>query len=152
MTGMTEAGTSDDYEIRTQLADLDLDRIHHWLSTDAYWALGRSRDNIETAARNSLNFAIFTRAGTQVAYARVLTDRANFGWLCDVYVDRDHRGRGLGIRLVDAVVTHLEPMGLSRVLLATGDAHEVYARFGFTPLPHPENFMVLESPVTPRPE
>jgi GNAT superfamily N-acetyltransferase len=152
MSGMTAAGSSDDYEIRTEISDMDLDRIHHWLSTDAYWALGRTRDNIETAARNSLNFGTFTRDGRQVAYARVLTDHANFGWLCDVYVDRDHRGRGLGIRLVDAVIRHLEPIGLKRVLLATGDAHEVYARFGFTPLPHPDNFMILEAPVTPGPE
>ena len=98
-----------------------------------------------TAARNSLNFGVFTTAdpgGLQVAYARVLTDHANFGWLADVYVDRDHRGRGLGRMLVDAVIEHLEPIGLSRVLLATRDAHEVYARVGFEPLPNPEIFMI----------
>ena len=133
------------YEIRTDLADMDFDRIHPWLSTDAYWAMGRTRDNIETAARHSLNFGVFTTAepgGQQVAYARVLTDHANFGWLADVYVDRDHRGRGVGRMLVDAVVEHLEPIGLSRVLLATRDAHEVYARVGFEPLPNPEIFMI----------
>lgn len=134
--------TGDDYEIRTELADMDFDRIHPWLSTDAYWALGRTRDNVETAARNSLNFGVFTGSGEQVAYARVLTDRANFAWLCDVYVDRDHRGRGVGHRLLEAVVEQLEPMGLSRVLLATRDAHEVYARFGFEPLPQPDMFMI----------
>lgn len=134
--------TGDDFEIRTELADMDFDRIHPWLSTDAYWALGRTRDNVETAARNSLNFGVFTGSGEQVAYARVLTDRANFAWLCDVYVDRDHRGRGVGHRLLEAVVEQLEPMGLSRVLLATRDAHEVYARFGFEPLPQPDMFMI----------
>ena len=137
--------TTEGYELRTELADMDFDRIHPWLSTDAYWAMGRTRDNIETAARNSLNFGIFTTAnpgGQQVAYARVLTDHANFGWLADVYVDRDHRGRGVGRMLVDGVVERLEPIGLSRVLLATRDAHEVYARVGFEPLPSPEIFMV----------
>lgn len=134
--------TVDDYEIRTELSAMDFDRIHPWLSTDAYWALGRTRDNVETAARNSLNFGAFTSGGEQVAYARVLTDRANFAWLCDVYVDRDHRGVGLGQRLLEAVMADLEPMGLSRVLLATRDAHEVYARFGFEPLPQPEMFMI----------
>ena len=147
---MTAAAISDDYEIRTELSEMDLERVHHWLSTDAYWALGRTRDNIETAARNSLNFGIFSRDGNQVAYARVLTDHANFGWLCDVYVDRDHRGRGLGNRLVEAVVAHLESINLQRVLLRTGDAHGVYARFGFVPLPQPDSYMILESPVTPR--
>ena len=133
--------TVDDYEVRAELSDMDFDRIHPWLSTDAYWALGRTRDDVETAAANSLNFGVFT-GGEQVAYARVLTDRANFAWLCDVYVDRDHRGRGVGHRLLEAVVEQLEPMGLSRVLLATRDAHELYARFGFEPLPEPDMFMV----------
>ena len=134
--------TADDYEVRAELSDMDFDRIHPWLSTDAYWALGRTRDNVETAAGNSLNFGVFIGGGEQVAYARVLTDRANFAWLCDVYVDRDHRGRGVGHRLLEAVVEQLEPMGLSRVLLATRDAHELYARFGFEPLPEPDMFMV----------
>ena len=137
--------TAEGYAVRTDLADMDFDRIHPWLSTDAYWAMGRTRDNIETAARNSLNFGVFTTAnpgGQQVAYARVLTDHANFGWLADVYVDRDHRGRGVGRMLVNAVMEHLEPIGLSRVLLATRDAHEVYARVGFEPLPDPDIFMI----------
>ena len=140
--------TADGYEVRTELADMDFDRIHPWLSTDAYWAMGRTRDNIETAARHSLNFGVFTTDGQQVAYARVLTDHANFGWLADVYVDRDHRGRGLGKQLVDVVMDHLEPLGLSRVLLATRDAHGVYERVGFEPLPQPGIFMVWNRTAT----
>jgi GNAT superfamily N-acetyltransferase len=140
--------TAEGYEIRTELADMDFDRIHRWLSTDAYWAMGRTRDNVETAARNSLNFGVFTtgeQGGTQVAYARVLTDHANFGWLADVYVDRDHRGRGVSRMMVDVVMERLEPLGLSRVLLATRDAHEIYARVGFEPLPDPDIFMIWRS-------
>lgn len=132
---------TDGYEIRTSLAEMDLDRVHHWLSTDAYWALGRTRDNVETAARNSLNLGVF-RSGEQVAYTRVLTDHANFAWVCDVYVDRDHRGRGLGNRMVEAVVELLEPTGVQRIVLATRDAHDVYARAGFTPLPRPQDWMI----------
>ncbi|PKH40710.1 Acetyltransferase (GNAT) family protein [Nocardioides alpinus] len=139
---MTTDGGADGYVIRADLDAMDLDRIHGWLSTDAYWALGRSRDNVETAARNSVNVGLFAADGQQVAYARVVTDRANFAWLCDVYVDRDHRGRGLGGRLVDAVLTELEPLGLGRVLLATRDAHDVYARAGFEPLPRPQDWMI----------
>lgn len=138
---------SDDYEIRTDLADMDLDLVHEWLSTDAYWSLGRSREAVGTAAEHSLNFGAFTADGRQVAYARVVTDHANFAWLCDVYVDRDHRGRGLGTRLVAAVTGSLDPLGIGRTLLATRDAHEVYAGFGFEPLPDPTMWMVR----TPRP-
>jgi GNAT superfamily N-acetyltransferase len=139
---VTSDRTTDDYEIDTDLARMDLGRVHQWLSTDAYWSPGRSRDVVGTAARNSLNLGAFTNDGQQVAYARVVTDHATFAWLCDVYVDRDHRGRGLGSSLVQAVVTTLRPLGLKRLLLATADAHEVYARFGFEPLPDPEKFMV----------
>jgi len=136
----------DDYEIRTELSDMDLDRVHLWLSTDAYWALGRTRDNIGTAARNSLNFGLFTPDGQQVAYARVLTDRANFAWLCDVYVDRDHRGRGLGTRLVSAAAQRVDELGVGRTLLKTRDAHEVYAGHGFEPVPDPGLWMIRTPP------
>jgi predicted GNAT family acetyltransferase len=125
---------------------MDLDRVHQWLSTDAYWALGRDRETVETAARHSLNFGVFTSDGIQVAYARVATDHTTFGWLCDVYVSRDHRGRGLGTRLVETVVATLRPLQLKRVLLATLDAHEVYARVGFVPMANPEMFLILGEP------
>jgi GNAT superfamily N-acetyltransferase len=138
------AHRSTDYEIDSDLARMDLDRVHQWLSTDAFWALGRTRETVETAARNSLNFGAFTRDGTQVAYARVATDHATFAWLCDVYVDRDHRGEGLGTRLSEAVVARLRPLGLKRVLLSTLDAHDVYARVGFVPMPNPEKLMIFD--------
>lgn len=143
---MTADRGNDGYEIDSDLARMDLDRIHRWLSTDAYWALGRTRTTVETAACHSLNFGVFTNDGSQVAYARVATDHATFAWLCDVYVDRDHRGRGLGTRLSQAVVDKLRPMGLKRVILATDDAHEVYARVGFVPIPNPAMLMVLGEP------
>jgi GNAT superfamily N-acetyltransferase len=143
---VTADGRTDDYELDSDLARMDLNRIHQWLSTDAYWALGRTRETVETAARHSLNFGVFLSDGTQVAYARVATDYATFGWLCDVYVDRDHRGRGLGRRLSEAVVATLRPMRLQRVLLATADAHKVYARVGFVPMPSPETLMILDEP------
>lgn len=135
-----------DYAIRTTLADMDLDLVHEWLSTDAYWSLGRSREAVGTAAEHSLNLGAFTADGRQVAYARVVTDHANFAWLCDVYVDRDHRGRGVGKRLVAAVVERLDGLGIRRTLLATGDAHEVYRSFGFEPLPDPTMWMIRTPP------
>lgn len=139
-------GTADDYDISTDLDRMDLDRVHHWLSTDAYWSLGRPREVVEKAAQGSLNFGAFTSEGAQVGYARVVTDEATFAWLCDVYVDPPHRGHSLGVRLVEAVVAALEPMDLKRVMLATGDAHRLYARFGFTAVPDPEILMILEQP------
>ncbi|MCP3422012.1 GNAT family N-acetyltransferase [Nocardioides pinisoli] len=134
------------YEIRTDLTDMDLDLVHEWLSTDAYWALGRTREAVGTAAEHSLNVGAFDGEGRQVAYARVVTDHANFAWLCDVYVDRDHRGRGIGRRLVATVAERVDEMGIRRTLLATQDAHEVYAGFGFGPLPDPTMWMVRTPP------
>jgi GNAT superfamily N-acetyltransferase len=84
-------------------------------------------------------------SGEQVAYARVVTDRATFAWLCDVYVDPSVRGKGLGTAMVAAVRDHLEPYGLRRVLLATHDAHGVYAKLGFQPLAEPDRWMALVS-------
>jgi len=132
-----------DYELSTDLQRMDLALVHRWLSTDAFWALGRSYETVTKAACNSLNFAAFTTAGEQVAYARVVTDHTTFAWLCDVYIDRAHRGRGLGTRLALAVVSALRPLNLKRVMLSTADAHEVYRRAGFEAMPNPEKLMLL---------
>ena len=130
------------YEISTDPARLDPDRIHHWLSTDAYWARGRSREKQDLAIANSLNFGAYDKeTGSQTAYARVVTDYATFAWLCDVYVAPAARGTGLGTALVTAVRDELQPHGVRRMLLATNDAHGVYAKVGFEPLAHPENWM-----------
>jgi GNAT superfamily N-acetyltransferase len=122
---------------------LDLDRIHHWLSEDAYWSLGRTREVVERSIEHSLNFGVYADSGEQVAYARVVTDEATFAWLCDVYVAPDHRGDGVGTALLDAVIAHLAGLLLSRTLLATADAHGLYERYGFRPLPEPGRFMAL---------
>jgi GNAT superfamily N-acetyltransferase len=134
----------DTYEVSTDPARLDAARIHHWLSTDAYWALGRTREKQDGAIANSLNFGLYDRAsGEQLAYARVVTDHTTFAWLCDVYVDPASRGKGLGVALVTAVRDHLAPAGLRRILLATADAHGVYAKLGFEPLSNPAKWMAL---------
>ena len=138
------ADALDGYELSTDPERLDAERIFRWLSLDAYWALGRPKDRQDRAIANSLNFGLYRSvSGEQVAYARVLTDYATFGWLCDVYVDPGSRGKGLGTALVAAVRDHLAPYGLRRVLLATSDAQPVYAKVGFTPLDQPEKWMAL---------
>ncbi|KRD14957.1 MULTISPECIES: GNAT family N-acetyltransferase [unclassified Streptomyces] len=132
------------YEISTDPARVDAERVHRWLSTDAYWAVGREREKQDRAITGSLNFGVYdTTSGEQVAYARVVTDLATFAWLCDVYVDRAARGRGIGTALVAAVRDHLRPLGLRRVLLATQDAHEVYRQVGFEALEKPDRWMAL---------
>ncbi len=137
------ARRDDGLELSTDPDRLDLDRIHHWLSSDAYWALGRSRETMARAVAASLNFGGYAPDGAQVAYARVVTDLATFAWLCDVYVDRGHRGLGVGTWMVGAVRDHLAPYRMRRVLLATLDAHEVYSRVGFVAYPNPERLMQI---------
>jgi GNAT superfamily N-acetyltransferase len=134
----------DGYEISTDPSRLDAELIHRWLSKDAYWALGRSREKQDLAIDRSLNFGAYHSAsGAQLGYARVVTDQATFAWLCDVYVAPSARGKGLGTALATAVRDHLAPYGLSSILLATANAHAVYARAGFAPLAKPEKWMVL---------
>ncbi|MFE7841451.1 GNAT family N-acetyltransferase [Streptomyces sp. NPDC057474] len=140
----TLPGLPEGYEMSDDPDRIDVGRVHHWLSTDAYWALGRPREKHENAIRGSLNFGVYEAgSGEQVAYARVVTDRATFAWLCDVYVDPSARGKGLGTALVAAVREQLRPYGLRRILLATHDAHGVYAKLGFEPLAKPDQWMAL---------
>ncbi|MEU3393546.1 GNAT family N-acetyltransferase [Streptomyces albidoflavus] len=125
----------------------DADLVHHWLSTDAYWALGRSREAQAQMLAGSLVYGVYEEGPrAQVGCARVVTDLAAFAYLCDVYIAPDARGRGLGTSLVAAVLADVigrAPYGMRRVLLATDDAHGIYAKLGFTPLPRPEQWMVL---------
>ncbi|MFE6285303.1 GNAT family N-acetyltransferase [Streptomyces sp. NPDC057877] len=132
------------YEISTDPDRIDAGRVHRWLSTDAYWALGRAREKQDRAIAGSLNFGVYdTASGEQVGYARVVTDRATFAWLCDVYVDPAVRGKGLGTALAAAVREELRPYGVRRIMLATHDAHEVYAKVGFAALERPDQWMAL---------
>jgi GNAT superfamily N-acetyltransferase len=134
----------DGYQISTDPSRLNGELIYQWMSQDAYWAQGRSRETQDRAIASSLNFGLYDNlSGAQVGYARVVTDYATFAWLCDVYVARADRGKGLGVALATAVRDHLAPFGLRRVLLATADAHGIYAKVGFEPLAKPEKWMAL---------
>jgi GNAT superfamily N-acetyltransferase len=136
---------ADGYTLSTDPARLDLDLVYTWLSTDAYWALGRPRELVERGFARSLAFGVYRPDGQQVAVARVITDSATFAWLCDVYVDRAERGRGLGSWMIGAVRDELAARGVRRILLATADAHGVYAKLGFVPLPDPDRWMELRA-------
>jgi GNAT superfamily N-acetyltransferase len=140
----------DGYVLSTEPDRIDIDRVHHWLSTDAYWAIGRSRETVARAFAGSMPFGVYHPGdGVQVAVARVVTDGATFAWLCDVYVDPSERGKGLGRWLATTVRDRLADLGVPRILLATADAHAVYAGVGFTPLANPGRWMELNwRPVT----
>jgi GNAT superfamily N-acetyltransferase len=134
---------ADGFEIDTDAERLDVELVHHWLSTDAFWALGRSLETVRRSIEGSVSFGVYDKDRTQVAFARVVTDLATFAWLCDVYVDRANRGMGIGTWLTTVVRDHLAPYRLKRVMLSTRDAHEVYARAGFVPFPDPDRLMLM---------
>lgn len=121
----------DGYQLCSDPQRLDLDRIYTWLSTDAYWAVGRTRDVVAKSIAGSIGYGVYRPDGVQVAFARAVTDDATFAWLCDVYVDRAERGKGLGTWLVTAVQDDLATRGVRRILLATLDAHGLYTKLGF---------------------
>ena len=129
--------------VTTELDEIDLDLVHRWLSEEAYWALGRSRELVERAARASVNVGALDAEGRLVGYARVVTDRATFAWVCDVFVTPSARGAGVGTLLAETIVDTVRTWGLKRTMLATADAHGVYEKVGFVPLPNPERIMVL---------
>ena len=125
----------DGFVLSDDPALLDRDCVHRWLSTDAYWAVGRTRETMDRAMAGSWNVGVYRETdGEQVAFARVVTDGAVFAYLCDVYVDRDLRGRGLGRWLVSAVRDELAGQGVKRLLLVTNTAQGVYAPLGFEPV------------------
>jgi GNAT superfamily N-acetyltransferase len=136
-----------EYLISTDPARLDLGLIQRWLAEESYWAQGRTMETVERSVPTSLNFGAYTADGAMVGAARMVTDYATFGWLCDVFVVDAHRGRGVGKALVAAAVTHPDMVGLKRTILATADAHSLYARHGFRPMGDPENkWMIREGP------
>ena len=128
-------------EISTDKSRLDLDVIYNFLQT-SYWAKGRARSVIERAIENSLCFGVYLE-GRQVGFARVVSDRAVFAYLMDVFVLPEFRGQGISKALMRVVLAHPELQNLRVFLLATADAHGLYTQFGFEPLTEPERWMAL---------
>lgn len=131
--------TVNSYDISTDPARLQLAAIHAYL-TRSYWSPGVPRDVVARAIANSLCFGIYLDEA-QVGFARVVTDKASFAYLADVYVLEAHRGQGLSKRLVAAIQAHPDLQGLRRFMLATRDAHGLYAQFGFRPVAAPDRLM-----------
>jgi GNAT superfamily N-acetyltransferase len=132
------------YLVSSDPARLDLDLLHAFLSR-SYWARGIPRELVARSLRHSVCFGVY-EWGRQVGFARVISDRATFGYPADVFVVGSHRGRGLSTWLVQAVLAHPELQGLRRFSLVTRDAHGLHARFGFGALDAPERHMEILRP------
>ena len=135
------------YTIEDGLARIDFARVHGWLAS-AYWSPGVGCAKVERAAQHSaLVIGAYAAPsadgdkGEQVGYLRVVSDCTTFAWVCDVYVDEAHRGAGLARAMVGFALSHPDFQGLRRWLLATLDAHAVYAGAGFAPLKNPDRWM-----------
>jgi GNAT superfamily N-acetyltransferase len=134
---------SEPFTISTDPALLDVGLIHDFLSNRSYWAPGIGRELVERSLRNSLCFGVYAADGRQVGFARIISDRATFAYLCDVFVLEEFRGRGLSKQLMQHIIDYPELQGLRRWMLGTRDAHSLYEQFGFTPLAAPPRFMEI---------
>jgi GNAT superfamily N-acetyltransferase len=132
------------YEITCDKARFDIEAIHGFL-TRSYWSPGVPRTVVERSIANSLCFGVLLE-GQQIGFARVITDKATFAFLADVYVLPEHRGKGLSLRLMEQVIRHPDLQGLRRMMLGTKDAHTLYEKFGFKRLAAPERVMEIHNP------
>jgi GNAT superfamily N-acetyltransferase len=130
----------DGYWVSDDPSLLNIERVQHWLSTEAYWALGRPPEVTAAAIKNSLNLGLYTAGGDQAGYARLVSDYATFAWLCDVFVDETHRGAGIGSFLIGQSVNHPSIRGC-RQFLATALDRTIYERYGYIDLPGTRRWM-----------
>jgi GNAT superfamily N-acetyltransferase len=128
-----------DYEISTDPAHIDAALVHEFL-TNSYWAKGIPLKTIQRSIENSVAFGVY-HGQQQVGFARIISDLATFAYLADVFILPSHRGRGLSQWLMECIVSHPDLQGLRRWMLATQDAHGLYAKFGFTAIRNPERWM-----------
>jgi GNAT superfamily N-acetyltransferase len=127
---------TDAYVFTSDTAKVDVALVHRWLGEESYWAKGIPLDIVKRSIANSICFSILHETEGQVGFARVITDRASFAYLADVFVLTPHRGKGLSKQLMTFIQAHPDLQGLRRWLLATRDAHTLYAQFGFVaPVP-----------------
>ena len=135
----------DEYTISTDPSRLDINLIHDFISNHSYWGSGRERDVVQRSIENSMVFGLY-QGDQQVGFARIVTDYATFAWVADVFVVPEHRGRGLSKWLMEVIIAHPKLQGFRRWVLATKDAHGLYAQFGFIQLHRPERWMERPDP------
>lgn len=135
----------DEFAIDDERSRLQFDVIQRFLAEDSYWAQNRTPEQTQTAINNSICFGVYH--GEQlVGFARVVSDRATFAYVGDVFIIDEYRGRGLSKWLMEVIVAYPELQGLRRWVLATRDAHGLYEKTGFGPLVHPDRWMELTAP------
>lgn len=137
--------TRGEFVISTDRSRVDVEAVHRFLSTDSYWSPGIPLEVVRRALEHSLPFGVY-RGRELVGFARVTTDFASFAYLADVFVLESARGQGLGKWLMETIMAHPDLQGLRRWMLATRDAHGLYAQNGFRPLKAPESFMERHDP------
>jgi GNAT superfamily N-acetyltransferase len=133
------------YQIDDNQERLDFERVHAWLAS-TYWSPGVARERVEKAARNSSLVVGVYQGDEQVGYLRIVSDKTTFAWVCDVFVDEAHRGKGIARAMVRYAQDHPDHLELRRWILATRDAHDVYAGVGFELIPNPERWMIWFPP------
>jgi len=136
--------TKDRFFISTEKEKFDIDLIHSFL-TRSYWAEGISKEIIKRSTEGALCFAVFEN-DKQVGFARMITDKATFAYLADVFIIEEYRGLGLSKWLMEVIMSHPDLQGLRRIILATRDAHGLYEKFGFTPLNNVDRWMHIHNP------
>ncbi|MEE1944029.1 GNAT family N-acetyltransferase [Pedobacter sp. KR3-3] len=124
---------------------VDIKAVHQYLSQESYWAKNIPFEIVKRAIENSLCFGIY-KDGAQAGFARWVTDKATYAYLCDVYVKNDYRGLGLSKKLMSLMLFHPDLQGLRRYHLTTLDAHGLYEQFGFKALENPERQMAIVVP------
>ena len=134
----------DKFYISTEKEKMDIDLIHSFL-TRSYWAEGISKEIIKRSIEGALCFGVFEN-DQQVGFARMITDKATFAYLADVFIIDEYRGLGLSKWLMEVIMSHPDLQGLRRLMLATRDAHELYKKFGFTQLNNVDRWMHIHYP------
>ena len=132
--------TKNNYVITDKKSKIDIDYVHDFL-TKSYWSPGVKLQIVKKAMQGSLCLGIYNK-DKQIGYARMITDKATFAYLADVFIEEKFRGRGLGKWLVEVILAHPGLQGLRRIMLATKDAHQLYEQCGFTSMTNPERYMV----------
>lgn len=133
-----------DYTISDDKTKLNLEVIHRFLSEEAYWSKNIPVEIVQRSIENSLCFGVY-QGDNQVGFARFITDSATFGYLADVFILPEHRGKGLSKQLVAFIMAYPAVQGLRRMMLFTLDAHGLYRQFGFAPLETPENLLAIKA-------
>ena len=134
----------DKFYISTEKEKMDIDLIHSFL-TRSYWAEGISKEIVRRSIQGALCFGVFEN-DKQVGFARMITDKATFAYLADVFIIEEYRGLGLSKWLMEFIMSYPDLQGLRRMILATRDAHELYKKFGFTPLNNVDRWMHIHHP------